>query len=105
MQTMNINLQSVHFTANQELIDFVTEKISSLSHYYDKIESAKICLKLDKSSTADNKVCEVRLAVPGNDLFAKKQCKSFEEATIEVVDALQEQIRKLKIKLNSSTNE
>ena len=65
---------------------------------YDKIESAKVCLKLDKSDTTDNKICEIRLVVPGNDLFAKRKGKTFEKATNEVVDVLQRQIEKMKTK-------
>ena len=45
----------------------------------------------------DNKVCEIRLAVPGNDLFAKKHSDSFEDAVTKVIDALREQIEKMKI--------
>ena len=93
---MELTIQSLHFNANQDLNDFVTEKVNKLSHFYDKIESAKVNLILEKSDTTDNKICEVRLAVPGNDLFAKRQCKTFEEATNEVVEALEQQIKKMK---------
>jgi ribosome-associated translation inhibitor RaiA len=55
-------------------------------------------LKLEKSDITANKVCEIRLAVPGNDLFATSQCTTFEEAVNETIEALQKQIRKLKTK-------
>jgi putative sigma-54 modulation protein len=42
----------------------------------------------------ENKVTEIKLLVPGKDLFAKRQCKSFEEATDDAVEALRRQIRK-----------
>ena len=95
---MELTIQSLHFTAQQKLNDFVTKKVSRLSHLYDKIESAEVCLKLDKSNTTDNKICEIRLVVPGNDLFAKREGKTFEKATDEVVDVLQRQIEKMKTK-------
>ena len=45
---------------------------------------------------ADNKVAEVKLEIPGNDIFAKKKAKSFEEATDESVEAIRKQIVKYK---------
>ncbi len=95
---MNINIQSLHFTAKPELTDFITEKVNKLSALYDKIESAEVTLKLENSAENGNRICEIRLAVPGNDLFAKKQHETFEEATTEVVDALHTQLQKLKAK-------
>ena len=98
---MEIKIQSLHFKANDLLEEFVQEKVARLSHLNDKIISGDVCLKLDKSQKHDNKVCEIRLAVPGNDLFAKRQCKTFEEATNEVVEALQKQLRRNKTQLQN----
>lgn len=98
---MKLTIQSLHFTATQELNLFVTEKVNKLSHFFEDIESANVCLKLDKSGTTDNKICEIRLAVPGNDLFAKRQSTTFEEATNETVNVLEQQIKKMKEKLRS----
>jgi putative sigma-54 modulation protein len=96
---MKLTIQSLHFTAKSELTNFVTEKVNKLSHFYDKIESANVSLKLEKSDTTNNKICEIRLSVPGNDLFVKRQCKTFEEATNESVHILHQQIEKMKAKL------
>ena len=95
---MNIKIQSLHFTPHKKLNDFVNKKVSRLSHLYDRIESSEVCLKLDKSDKTENKVCEIRLIIPGNDLFAKRQSKTFEEATNETIEALQKQIEKVKTK-------
>lgn len=98
---MKINIQSLHFTPTQRLSDFVTEKVNKLSHFSDRIESGNVCLKLDKSDKTENKVCEILLVVPGNDLFAKRQCETFEEATNQTIEALQKQIRKMKTKFEN----
>ena len=55
---MNIKIQTIHFTANQNLTDFVTEKVGSLFRYSDEILAGEVSLKLDKSATRENKVCE-----------------------------------------------
>ena len=34
--------------------------------------------------------------IPGNDLFANRQCSTFEEAAKQVVEALQKHIEKIK---------
>jgi putative sigma-54 modulation protein len=93
---MKLTIQSLHFTSNPKLNDFVTDKVNKLSHFYERIESADVSLKLDKSDITKDKVCEIRLAVAGGDLFAKSRQESFEEATIEAVKALQQQIQKMK---------
>ena len=97
---MIVTIQSLHFTAKQELNNFVTEKVSQLSHFYDKIESANVCLKLENSVKTENKICEIRLIVPGKDLFVKRHGKTFEEATHDAVDVLQQQIKKMKTKFD-----
>jgi len=66
---------------------------------FDGIIGSEIMLRLDNNETIDNKVAEIRLLVPGYDLFAKKQCKSFEEATDSAVEALRKQLIKHKEKM------
>jgi putative sigma-54 modulation protein len=92
----NVNIQSLHFTANQDLKDFITEHVSKLSHFNNRIMGTDVCLKLDKSDTDENKVCEIKLIAPGKDFFAERRCESFEEAVRQTVHALREQISKHK---------
>ena len=95
---MNINIQSIHFNSKSELNNFITEKVTKVAHLFDKIESAKVTLKLEKTYTRENKICDIRLAVPGNDLFVSRQSETFEAATNAAVEALQEQIKRMKSK-------
>ena len=94
---MDIKVQSIHFEADKKLVDFVEEKVGKLSQFYDKIIGGDVFLKLE-ASDKENKVAEIKIKLPGKDLFAKKQCKSFEEATDEAVEALRRQINKHKSK-------
>jgi putative sigma-54 modulation protein len=94
---MNINVQSIHFDADTKLIDFIREKLSKLTQFTDGILSAEVFLRLEKDGeNRENKLVEVRLAVPGNELFAKRQDKTFEEATIAAVEALRNQVVRTK---------
>lgn len=93
---MQITIQSVHFKASQQLEEFVQEKVEHLSRTNAQIISADVYLKLDNAETGENKVCEIKVLIPGKDLFAKRQCKTFEEATVEAVDALKDQLARKK---------
>ena len=96
---MKIIIQTPHFTPTVALSNFVEEKVNGLSHLYDRIETANIILKVEKSDTTADKVFEIRLGIPGNDLFVKKHSTSFEDAATMAIDALYEQIEKMKTKL------
>ena len=95
---MNIQIHSVRFDADKKLIDFVHLKLDKLTQYSDDIVNAEVYLRLNKDQDRENKISEIRLELPGGPLFAKKQSKTFEEATDEVVEALKKQITKHKQK-------
>jgi len=96
---MNIKIHSIRFDADSRLLEFINLKIRKLMQYYDEIMGAEVFLRLDKSQDLENKVVEIRLSLPGNELFAKKQSKTFEESTDMSVEALRRQIMKHKSKL------
>jgi putative sigma-54 modulation protein len=96
---MDIKIHSIRFDADTKLLDFINAKVSKLMQYFDDIIAAEVFLRLDKSQDLENKVVEIRLNIPLNELFAKKQSKTFEESTDLVVEALRKQIIKHKSKL------
>ncbi len=97
---MNIKVNSVHFTADQKLIDFVNRKVSKMDLFYDGIIGAEVLLKVDKPETNNNKISEIRLSLPSTAeyLFAKKQADTFEEATDQAVEAIRRQLKRHKEK-------
>ena len=95
---MNIQIHSVRFDADKKLIDFVHQKLDKLTQFAEDIVNAEVYLRLDKDQERENKISEIRLELPGVPLFAKKQSKTFEEATDEAIDALKKQITKHKEK-------
>lgn len=96
---MTVKIQSVHFDADKKLLDFIQERVNKLTTFYDGIITSEVVLKLDKSDSAENKIAEIKVHISGNDLFAKKQCKSFEEAVDSSLDALKTQVKKHKEKI------
>ncbi|MDN3549773.1 ribosome hibernation-promoting factor, HPF/YfiA family [Mucilaginibacter aquaedulcis] len=95
---MKITVQSIHFTADRKLLDFIQKKVDKLDTFYDQIVSGEVYLKLENVEDEANKITEIKLLLPGNQIFAKEQCKSFEEATDLAVECLRKQIEKHKQK-------
>lgn len=95
---MDFKVNTVHFTADQKLVDFIQGKVKKLELMYDRIIASEIYLRLDKNEEKENKIAEVKLLLPGNELFARKQCKSFEEAADLAVSALKKQVERHKAK-------
>ena len=95
---MNIQIHSVRFNADKKLIDFVNQKLGKLTQYGEDIVNVEVFLRLDNDSTRENKISEIKLDISGKPLFARKQSKSFEEATDDAIDALKKQITKHKQK-------
>ena len=95
---MNIQIHSVRFDADKKLIDFVQQKLEKLSQFGEDIVNAEVYLRLDKAQERENKISEIKLEISGKPLFAKKQSKTFEEATDDAIDALKKQITRHKQK-------
>ena len=96
---MNIQIHSVRFDADKKLIDFVHQKLEKLTQFDEDIVNAEVYLRLDKDLERENKISEIKLELPGGPLFARKQSKTFEEATDEAIDALKKQITRHKQKM------
>jgi len=95
---MEIKVHTVKFEADANLLKFVQEKVDKLEMFSDNIIGSEVFLRIDNSNNPEDKIAEIKIAVPGTDLFAKKQCKSFEEAIDTAVDALRRQVKKRKQK-------
>ena len=93
---MQITIQSIHFNADQKLLDFIQRKLDKLENFHNKIISGEVFLKLDHADNRENKITEIKLHVPGTTLFSNKKCKSFEEGTDLAVEALVRQLEKTK---------
>ena len=82
-----------------ELEDFIESKVNKLIKNHNDVIGAEIILKLENTPDLENKVAEIKIEIPGNDLFAKKQSNSFESSTDTAVEALRRQLKKHKEKL------
>lgn len=101
---MNITVQSIKFDADQKLVDFINRKTGKLQQYLDNIIEGVCYLRLENVDNEENKIVELKINIPGNQLFAKSQAKSFEEATDIVVESIRRQINKHKTKTRTNAS-
>lgn len=101
---MTLNIQAPNITLKQEVTDFLNQKLKMLSRRYNEIFSVEVCFRREKSSTTDNKFCEIRLIISGYDLMASAQCETFEAAIAQTSEALERQIENVRLNLHMPNN-
>lgn len=102
---MEITIESPHFTISTPLNDYVINKVSKLEHLDERLIRSDVYLKLDKSSTDDNKICEIKITAPRKTIFASRRSLTFEDAITQTVHALEKQLRKRKSKWEITNEE
>ncbi|MBK9328821.1 MAG: ribosome-associated translation inhibitor RaiA [Sphingobacteriales bacterium] len=96
---MKIQIQSLHFDADQSLKEFINRKLTKLETFYDRIIDSDVILSLEQLNTqVKDKVVVIKTNIPGNTLVAKEKSKKFEQAVDMAVDSLKRQIEKIKTK-------
>ncbi|OYT17271.1 MAG: ribosomal subunit interface protein [Bacteroidetes bacterium 4572_77] len=96
---MRVDIQSVNFDADKKLENRISAKVSKLTTFFDDINDASINLHLNRSTTKENKVAEVKILVKGSEMFSKKQSNSFEESFDQAYEAIKTQLIKYKEKV------
>ncbi|GAA5033464.1 hypothetical protein GCM10011506_25780 [Marivirga lumbricoides] len=95
---MKLQMHSIHFDADVKLLDFIQKRVDKLETFYDRFIDGEVFLRLDKDSQNENKLVEIKLNIPGAQLFAKEKKDSFEAGVDDAVEALRRQIKKRKEK-------
>jgi putative sigma-54 modulation protein len=96
---MKLQMHSIHFDADYKLIDFIQKKADKLDTYYDRVIDGEVFMRLDNHEKNANKIVEIKLNLPGKQIFAKNQSDSFEAAADDAVEGLRRQIKKFKEKM------
>ncbi len=97
---MTLNIQSVRFDADEKLNDHVKRKISKLSTYHDRIIKVDVFLKLDNVvHNIKDKVAEIKVSIPRNEIFVKSSSKSFEESFDNAFESVCVQVKRKKEKM------
>jgi putative sigma-54 modulation protein len=98
---MKIQVNAVHFSADNSLITFIQQKLNKLETFYDRIIGGEVFLKLDKGDKKDThrKQIEVKISMPGNTIFVKETADTFEAATNVAMDSLTRKVKQFKEKV------
>ncbi|GLB50935.1 ribosome hibernation-promoting factor, HPF/YfiA family [Neptunitalea lumnitzerae] len=99
---MKVNTQSVNFTVDGKLVDFIQKKMDKLDQFFDKVICADVYLKVENTSDKENKIVEVKVSVPGDEFIVKKQRKSFEEGIDSAANSLERILLKRKERVRAS---
>lgn len=95
---MQINFQSVNYTADAKLVEFAKKRMEKTAQFYDQIVTVFIYTKVENSSDKVNKFAELKIEIPGDDVIVKKTAKSFEEAINTAADSAERVLKKRKEK-------
>jgi putative sigma-54 modulation protein len=97
---MKLQVHSIHFDADRKLVDFIQRKLDKLETFYDRLLDGEVFLRLNNEGV-ENKTVEIKLNVPGSQLFAIEKAKSFEAAADLAALALKMQLKKFKTKIQN----
>lgn len=95
---MKVFVQSVNFSADKKLVEFVNKKVEGLEKFHDKIVDCEVFLKVQQTAEKENKLVEIKVNLPGHEIMVKKEAKTFEEATSLATDSMARQVKKTKEK-------
>ncbi|MEZ5007912.1 MAG: ribosome-associated translation inhibitor RaiA [Chitinophagales bacterium] len=97
---MKVEIQAVHFNADEKLKSFIEAKAEKLNTFFDRIIDCSVTLSLEHNGASiKDKNVVVKVQIPGALLVAKESTKLFEESTDLAFDHIRRQIRKHKSKL------
>ncbi len=97
---MKLQVHSIHFVADRKLVDFIRKKVNKLETFYDRLVDGEVFLRLNNEGI-ENKTVEIKINLPGTQLFAIEKARTFEAAADLAADSLRMQLKKFKEKLRN----
>ena len=93
---MTINYQYVNIDSSEWLSEYTTKKLNNLANKYQFLISAKVFFKEDQNEPVHSKICNIKLSLPGPQIFATSNEKNYEMAVKETLSDLEKQLKKRK---------
>jgi putative sigma-54 modulation protein len=90
---MDIIIQLLGFTAGDGLEDFIRERLSKLDKDI-KIVRVNVTLFTGSTANPNRCYCEMKLEMPGDDIFVKKSNDTFDKAIVDTVNTIQRNLHK-----------
>ena len=95
---MHIQITARQFQASDRLHEYARKKIERLSRYYDGITGIQVIMSKDGQPETNS--VEMNASVPRQQLVAKAEGRTHEEAVDECVNRLKTQVVRYKDKLH-----
>ena len=102
---MTIEFHTTFGKVAEKIISELRNDIIELSHISKNISRAEVLLKEDITIVpAENKICEIRLTVFGDHLFAHARTDNFKSAAKEALKDLKRMVKHQIKKMNETQN-
>ena len=95
---MKLQLHSIKFNADGKLLEYIQKRANKLDTFYDRIIDGEVFMRVEKNDHNLNKSIEIKVNIPGEQLFARENSSSFEAATDLALESLKRQLKKYKAK-------
>lgn len=95
---MELSVKAIKFDATDKLQEFIEKKVTKLGKFCSDIRKVEVSLKVVKPATALNKEVNIKVLLPGEEMFVEKTCDTFEEAIDQSLPALEKQLARYKEK-------
>lgn len=93
---MTVNIQFVNLDHSDSLAEFTKEKLNKMAEKYDWLINADVFFKEEGTNPEKGKICNIKLSLPGPQIFATSDEKNFEMSVKETVSDLEIQLKKRK---------
>jgi ribosomal subunit interface protein len=98
---MTIEFQTQHAAVSDKLVDYIRNELMKMYHHFKEISRAEVILKEDKTIIpSENKTCEIRFTVYGDDLLAHSRTENFRKSAREVIKELKKLVKQQAAKKN-----
>jgi len=93
---MQINLTGRHVEITEALKDYVDSKFSKLERHFDNINNVHVILNVEKLK----QIAEAKINLNGGEVFAMSEDENMYAAIDQLIDKLDRQVIKHKVKLS-----
>jgi len=91
---MTIEFHTPYGKISEKLVKSIRNDVMELSHINKKITRAEIEFKEDPGILhGENKVCEIRLSIYGDNLFVRRSTENFEKSSKAAIKELKSLVR------------
>ncbi|MGC1630729.1 MAG: HPF/RaiA family ribosome-associated protein [Gelidibacter sp.] len=93
---MTINIQFINLDYSDSLAEFTKEKLNKMAEKYEWLISADVFFKEEGTNPEKGKICNIKLSLPGPQIFATSDEKNYEMSVKETISDLEIQLKKRK---------